>query len=184
MTPRTRRQALVLAVVVVVAAVVAGGRIGDSEPAGTRGTTAAGRQASAARQSATPLVADVRLEVLKSPRALLEGTERDLFRFKAPPPRPAAPEPPPRAMPPPTAPPMPQGPPPPPPIALKFIGLVEGASQVARVAVLTDSRGSVFYGKEGDIIDGRYRVLRITPGSAELAYVDGQGRQLLRLSGQ
>ena len=38
--------------------------------------------------------------------------------------------------------------------------------------------------KEGDIIEGRYRVLRIGTDSADLIYVDGRGRQTIRLSGQ
>jgi hypothetical protein len=49
---------------------------------------------------------------------------------------------------------------------------------------LSDGRGNVFNGREGDIIEGRYRVLRIGPDNAELAYVDGRGRQVIRLSGQ
>jgi hypothetical protein len=49
---------------------------------------------------------------------------------------------------------------------------------------MSDGRGNVFYGKEGDIIDGRYRVLRVGPDSADLSYTDGRGRQTLRMSGQ
>ena len=67
---------------------------------------------------------------------------------------------------------------------MKFVGLVESTDASERVAVLSDSKGNVFYGKEGDIIDGRYRVLKIGVESAELAYVDGRGRQAMRLSGQ
>src|SRR5690606_9416637 len=59
----------------------------------------------------------------------------------------------------PAAPPPPSGPPPPPPIALKFIGTVEKADGL-KLAVLTDGRAPL-YGKEGDIIDGRYRILSI-----------------------
>jgi hypothetical protein len=52
------------------------------------------------------------------------------------------------------------------------------------VAVLADGRGNVFHGREGDIIEGRYRVLRVGADSADLMYVDGRGRQTIRLSGQ
>jgi hypothetical protein len=40
------------------------------------------------------------------------------------------------------------------------------------------------YGKEGDIIDGRYRIVRIGAESIELTYLDGRGRQTIRLSGR
>ena len=43
---------------------------------------------------------------------------------------------------------------------------------------------AIVNGKEGDIIDGRYRLLKIGVESADLAYVDGRGRQSIRLSGQ
>ena len=79
-------------------------------------------------------------------------------------------------------PPVPQGPPPPPPIALKYIGVLETAQ--GRVAVFRDTGGDIVNGKEGDIIDGRYRLLKIGVESADLAYVDGRGRQTIRLSGQ
>ena len=40
------------------------------------------------------------------------------------------------------------------------------------------------HGKEGDIIEGRYRVLRVGTDSIDLVYADGRGRQTIRLSGQ
>lgn len=76
---------------------------------------------------------------------------------------------------------VPQGPP---PIPLRYIGFFDEAGDKPRIAVLSDGRGSVFNGREGDIIDGRYRLERIGTESAELAYLDGRGRQTLRLSGQ
>jgi hypothetical protein len=50
--------------------------------------------------------------------------------------------------------------------------------------VLSDGRGNVFNGKEGDVIEGRYRLLRVGNDSADLIYLDGRGRQTIRLSGQ
>lgn len=107
--------------------------------------------------------------------------ERNLFRFKpkAPPPRPPAP--PPQVV----APPQPSGPPPPPPlapIAMRFIGLLEATEHAQKIAVLSDGRGT-YQGREGDIIEGRYRILRIGVESVEMAYLDGRGRQTIRLSG-
>jgi hypothetical protein len=77
---------------------------------------------------------------------------------------------------------QPAGPPPPPPIPLKFIGKVE-SGKAGLVAVLSDNRG-VYQGRQGDIIEGRYRILRIGVESVDLAYLDGRGRQTIRLTGQ
>lgn len=78
---------------------------------------------------------------------------------------------------------MPSGPPPPPAIALKFIGLIGPTPQVPKIAVLSDGKGLPVYGKEGDIILGQFRLIRIGVESVELAYLDGRGRQTIRLSG-
>jgi hypothetical protein len=79
-------------------------------------------------------------------------------------------------------PPVPTGPPPPPSIPLKFLGFVTIAGK--RVAAFSDARGNTFNGKEGDILEGRYRLLRIGPDSVDVAYVDGRGRQSIRMTGQ
>ncbi len=76
----------------------------------------------------------------------------------------------------------PPPPPPPPPITLKFIGLLTAEKGVGRVAVLSDGK-YVFYGREGDVIEGRYRVLKIGEESIQMEHVDGRGRQTIRLSG-
>ncbi len=78
---------------------------------------------------------------------------------------------------------VPPGPPPPPPIPLKFIGVVERANGV-KWAVLSDGKSAPQHGKEGDVIDGRYRIVKIGTESVELTYVDGRGRQTVRLTGQ
>ena len=130
----------------------------------------------------------MKLELLKTAPSELEPSRRNPFQFKpkAPPPAPrpvagadrgAAP-----VVIAPPMPPVPQGPPPPPPITLKYIGVLETSQ--GRVAAFRDSGGDIVYGKEGDIIDGRYRLLKIGVESADLAYVDGRGRQTIRLSGQ
>ena len=158
------------------------------EPGGTTAAPAP-RGASPAAPGAVP-VADVKLELLQRTPPALEDAERNLFRFQA---RPAlAPPPGPRAQPPtatvgPVAPPpvaVPSGPPPPPPIPVRFIGLVDAPTQGGRIAIFSDGRGTVVYGKEGDIIEGRYKVLKVSPDAAELAYIDGRGRQTIRISGQ
>ncbi len=149
---------------------------------------AAARAAAGADRRETPAptagVPDVHLDALKEARGEPDGVPRNLFRFKpkAPPPAPVQAA---RAGAP-VAPPVsaPTGPPPPPPIALKFIGIVERANRSERLAVLSDGRGgSPISGKEGDIIEGRFRILRIGNESIEMAYLDGRGRQTIRLSG-
>jgi hypothetical protein len=76
----------------------------------------------------------------------------------------------------------PAGPPPVAPIPLKFIGIVTKPNGT-RIAVLTDGTRPIS-GEEGDEIEGRYRILRIGSESLEIAYLDGRGRQTLRLTGQ
>lgn len=77
---------------------------------------------------------------------------------------------------------VPAGPPGPPPITLKFIGIVRRQGQGAPIAVLSDAHG-IYHGREGDLIEGRYRIVRIGNDTIEMTYVDGRGRQLIRLSG-
>jgi hypothetical protein len=80
---------------------------------------------------------------------------------------------------------VPSGPPPPlppPPIALKFIGLLE-TGNMQRIAILSDGRGAPLYGREGDTVLGQYKILHIGVESIEMAYLDGRGRQTIRLSG-
>ena len=121
---------------------------------------------------------DVRLSTLNHERIKPSGADRNLFRFKVkvlPPPDAAA-----TAPAAPLTPAGPAAPPALPPIALKFIGVVVTTEKSLTYAVLRDDRG-VYHGREGDIIEGRYRILKIGAESIELAYVDGRGRQTIRL---
>lgn len=128
-------------------------------------------------------VKPIRLDALTAERSDPSGTTRNPFRFQpkvvAPPPRPVAPPP---DVTRPATPPVPAGPPPAPPIPLKFIALVERASGV-KWAVLSDGKVTM-YGKDGDTIDGRYRIVKIGTESVEVTYLDGRGRQVIRLTGQ
>jgi len=141
-----------------------------------RAPQSAGRTGGAVVQQVEP----VHLKALTAPKPQPEGGERDPFRFAepaAPPPSAAAPSPQSAAP----RPVVPEGPPPPPPIALKFIGVVD-TSDKRRIAVLSDGR-NVFYGREGEVVEGRYRIEHIGVESIEMAWVDGRGRQVIRLSG-
>lgn len=131
---------------------------------------------------APPPVPPVRLEALTAARHAPSDTPRNPFRYQAKeaaaPARPQMPEEKiesPRPMP-------PSGPPPPPPIPLKFIGLLERANGV-KWAVLSDGK-NVMHGREGDIVDGRYQIVKIGTESVELTHIDGRGRQVVRLTGQ
>jgi hypothetical protein len=124
-------------------------------------------------------VVDLNLDRLRAVGGELQASTRDPFRFRPKPPPPA-----PRVQPPPVvlAPPVDAGPPPPPPIPLKYFGVITLNGQ--RVAAFADGRGNTFNGKEGDILEGRYRLLRIGADWVEVAYLDGRGRQTIRMTGQ
>ena len=130
---------------------------------------------------AAPAVAvvDLNLDRLRADGGELETSTRDPFRFRPKPPPPA-----PRVQAPPVviAPPVETGPPPPPPIPLKYFGVITLSGQ--RVAAFADGRGNTFNGKEGDILEGQYRLLRIGADWVEVAYLDGRGRQTIRMTGQ
>jgi hypothetical protein len=144
--------------------------------------------ATTGRQAVVPgAVPDVNLGALKQPRPDAVGGRRNPFRFYVPPPPPPPEEKPiPRPLPVapgPVTPPEPVGPAPPPPIPLKFIGVIEGVPGVGKVAAFSDCR-STMRGGEGDIIDGRYRLVRIGIESVVMEYVDGRGRTTIRMGGE
>jgi hypothetical protein len=65
-------------------------------------------------------------------------------------------------------------------IPLTFIGFMESPGIEGRVVVLTDG-DDVFHGRRGDVIDGRYRIVRLGLESVELERIDGGGQATLRL---
>jgi hypothetical protein len=126
--------------------------------------------------------ADVNLALLKRERGEPGDTERNPFRFR---PKPA----PPVATGPavtrpsnqtagaPFVPAVPTGPPPLPPIPLKFIGLVQKLDGT-KIAVLSDGK-HVMHG-----LEGQDHLLKVGQESIEISYIDGRGRQTIRLTGQ
>lgn len=183
MPPERRRLAVLVALLVVVAGVGAYQLWPSTQAAAPARAAARGgtRQAQGPSSVTAP---DVHLTALRDERPQpVEDPSRDLFRFKpkAPPPRPVVQRPayvPPAVV----VPSVPPGPPPLPPIAMRFIGLVEEQDRAQKIAILTDGRG-IYQGREGDIIEGRFRIVRIGVESVEMAYLDGRGRQTIRLSG-
>ena len=185
MTSTRRRQRLLLGVLIVAGGVAFLMWTFGGPSAGTPGAASspAGRGAQGARGDAP--VTDVKLELLQGERGPLRGPDRNPFRFERREVAGAST----RARQPvrqvvPSQPEGPQPPPPPPPIPLRFIGFLQPTGGAARVAVLSDGRGNVFDSREGDVIEGRYRLLRVGNDSADLIYLDGRGRQTIRLSGQ
>ena len=193
MASERQRQMVLVGLLVVLAFVLY--RAVTSQPSsalGTLGTTSSGsasssteraRAAQSGRITEPPATApDVHLRALDEERPKPISGDRNLFRFR---PKPPPPPPPPipivRTAPPPPI--VPPGPPPLPPIPLKFIGIVEARSQSKRIAAFVDTTGHSLQGREGDLVAGQYRILKIGVESIEMAYLDGRGRQTIRLSG-
>jgi hypothetical protein len=183
---RERRTQVMLGALIVVLGAGAAYRFWPGTAASAPAVSSRGAARTSGGDAQEELAPDVHLEALQQVRPKPGDVDRNLFRFKSKPAPPPAPSPvtprPAEQAPPPT----PIGPPPPPPIPpipFKFIGVLEVPGQSQRVAILSDPRG-VYHGREGDIIEGRYRILKIGIESVEMAEVDGRGRQTIRLSGQ
>ena len=198
MAADTRKQLTLLGGLLAVLALVTWWQFGGSATPGARGPAGgAGRSPAAPVQSAgtparTPeqvLARGLGLERLSEDRPAPEATGRDPFRTGASsgsvgggrgeaggaspvPYVPAAP---------PVMPVGPVGPPPPPPISVRFIGVVS-RRDVGKVAVLSDGQ-NVYYGRAGEIVDGRWRIVSIGEESLQIEHADGRGRQTLRLTG-
>jgi hypothetical protein len=140
--------------------------------------------APAARPASPGQIPAVQLASLERAQPDPADTGRDPFRFesaRAPAPKGGPAGPGGGTAPPPATQTAPLEPPGPPPIPLKFIGIAkQGEGRL--YAVLRDERG-VYYGAEGDVVEGRYRVLRVSAEMVEMSYVDGRGRTRIPLSG-
>ena len=73
----------------------------------------------------------------------------------------------------------PPPPPPPPPITLKLVAIVRGSGRP--IVALTDDR-DVFYGREGDVVEGRYKIIKVNLESIDISYVDGRGQRRIGLT--
>lgn len=183
-----RRKQILLAGLAGVLALVAGyewwANLSSMSPTAT-GTVAAsnGRGASRSAQ-ATPQVTapDVHLAALSAEHPKPDSADRNLFKFKE------KPLPSPRPIVPPVASTQPtRGGPPPaptvPPIRLKFIGYIETANG-QKIALLSDGIGQPEHAVEGGTALGQYKIWRIGVESIDISYLDGRGRQTIRLNGQ
>jgi hypothetical protein len=100
---------------------------------------------------------------------------RNPFRFGA---KPAPP--PPAYVPPPMPAPTPivQAPPPPPQVPLKLTIVMDDPYGKKR-AYLVDATGAMFQAVDGDIVDGRYRLVKVERTSAVVEFLDGTGRKTI-----
>ena len=182
MTAKTRQMWLLVALVAVLGAVITY----QFSPFDTAGDAAAPSNPLEAttRQPETMQVAEVNLERLKPGADTFETPKRDPFSFR---PKPAPPPPPVSKAPPPvTTFVAPQAPPPPPvpPIQLKYIGFAQSTNGV-RVALLSDGNvRPIMTGRQGDVIGGQYRLLRVDANEVEMSYLDGTGRRRIPKTGQ
>ncbi|MCX6539426.1 MAG: hypothetical protein NT151_10925 [Acidobacteria bacterium] len=185
----SRNRLVTLAVVIAILAVTIWWQsAGDPAPVAPSGTMApsGGQQSASPRPGVAKAVPVVALTRLSREAPEPSDTGRDPFRFSANGPgsgRAGA-----GTALPVTSAPRPvassvesAGPPPPPPIPLKFIGVVSRGAGT-KIAMLTDGRG-VYYGTEGSVIEGQYRIVRIGQDSIDMTYLDGRGRRTIPLSG-
>jgi hypothetical protein len=107
------------------------------------------------------------------------GTGRNIFQDQAEPviPKPIAPA---MPKPQPTAP-QAYTPPPPPPINLRYFGFANNSGSPVRKAFLSNG-DDVFVAAEGDIVNRRYKILRINPTSIEIQDVLSNNTQSIPLS--
>ena len=186
----SRKQLITLAVAVAILAAIIWWQSGaDTAPvAPSEATTSLGaQQGMSPRAGVVRIVPVVALARLKHEAVEPSDTGRDPFRFGATGPgagRGAGATPPVMAPPPmvrPVESAVPAGPPPPPPIPFKFIAIISKRGG-PKIAMLTDGRG-VYYGTEGSVIEGQYRIVRISQDSIEMTYLDGRGRKTIPLAG-
>ncbi len=105
------------------------------------------------------------------------GAGRDIFRVHVDIPPPVAPV---STGHGPMGPQLPPAPPPPPPINLKYYGFASKPGEAKRIFL---SQGEdVFIAGEGDIVDRRYKVVRISPNAVEILDVLSNNRQSIPLT--
>jgi hypothetical protein len=119
----------------------------------------------------------------------VQGMHRSIFDFGTPPPPPVDPKVLAKVkVPDPVVPPanpqatsaMPPTPPPPPPIPFKFYGYVNAANQGARRAFFLDG-DDIHVVTEGDLVNKRYRIVRIGVNSVVVEDTDNKNQQTVPL---
>ncbi len=109
------------------------------------------------------------------------GTGRNIFQDQAETAIPTPVQGPFKQKPQPTPPPGPPPIPPPPPINLRYFGFANNSGSPVRKAFLSNG-DDVFVAAEGDIVNRRYKILRINPTSIEIQDVLSNNTQSIPLS--
>ncbi len=180
------KELIALAALLVVLAAVVGWQVRNTGATGVSGSLAQVRPESArvaAARDRAAAVPELRLADLKALAAMqAPRLSRNPFREQPPPP-PVLPG---RSGPGGLAafigPQQPPPPPPPPPITLKLVAIVRGSGRPIVGLATADGR-DVFYGREGDIVEGRYRIIKVNVESIDISYVDGRGQRRIGLTG-
>jgi len=130
-------------------------------------------------KNVAPLDPTLQVDLLKgSEGAEYKGSGRNIFEAHAAIPEPDKsvfahkPEPPPT--------PIATGPPPPPPIPLKFFGFANRPGQPKTIFLANGE--DVFIGKEGDIVNRRYKIVHISPSQVEIEDVLNNHTQTIPLT--
>ncbi len=110
-----------------------------------------------------------------------EGSGRDIFRAQADEPIPTPVKSPLITKATPTPTPTPTGPPPPPPIPLKFYGFANKPGEPGRKVFLSEN-DNIFIASEGDVVNRRYKVIRIGQNSVEVEDLLYNNRQTIPLT--
>lgn len=164
-----KKKTIIAGVLMIVAVVLlihafSGGGDDNAQPSQTTPVTAPAK--GKARKPARTLMAHsldptLRFDLLRSSEDVTyKGNGRNIFSSQAPPPVQDIPQP---VQPVSTAPPPP---PPPPPSGLKFYGFAGPRNGDKRVFLLKGE--DIFLAKEGDIVDRRYRIIRVSTSSVEV----------------
>lgn len=155
--------------------------VATKAPAASSAPAPAKRKQAADRAKAHPLLAQtldptLRFDLLKSSEDVTyKGSGRDIFRSQAPPPT---------DIPKPIVDPAkvaPSAPPPPPPINLKLYGYAQRKNGEAKKIFLSSGE-DIFVAKEGDIVNRRYKILKINNNSVDVEDVLTNNRQTLYLT--
>lgn len=145
-------------------------------PAPSRPATGRNRATPKRQSAAQSLDPTLRTDLLKvSEDTKYEGTGRNIFRVFVDIPKPIA-----QVA---TEAAQPQGPalpPPPPPIDLKFYGYATPAGGAKRIFLAQGE--DVFIAREGDIVDRRYKIVRISGTAVEILDVLSNNRQSIPLN--
>ena len=151
-----------------------------SVPAPRPRARVSGRPATGAKTNAAgSLDPSLRYDLLKtSEDTKYEGTGRNIFRVFVEIPKPIVPVAPQATAQP--AQPQVYVPPPPPPIPLKFYGFATPQGGVKRIFLAHGE--DVFIAREGEIVDRRYKVMRISPNSVDVLDVLSNNRQSIPLT--